>query len=313
MAQRSNVVTVNNFMGGPYITIEEFSNTLTTLLTAHKQWFQSKITMPNTPSPVPPIFVYGPPGVGKTQVITTLGAELGYDVRVMIASTMDPVEVRGIPVPIIDQAVKYPNSPDGFTVWMPDQVFKRSVDRPVIYFFDELNLAPPAVQAALYRLILEGKLEKIDISMHVRIGAGNERNVVPNANPLTVPLETRFAVYYVRPDAEAWLTWAKKNGVDSRVINYLSTYKDQIYHIDTMNMTIAKATPRGWERVSNLLKLNLTSKYDIASSVGFRIADDFMRYLETVKPRITPESAVSGWLKGGKPEKGKVKKSEGWY
>jgi MoxR-like ATPase len=94
-----------------------------------------------------PAFVWGAPGVGKSAVVRALGADLGRPVIDIRAPLLDPTDLRGIPAVV-----------DGRAVWAPPSFLPSEGDPPGILFFDELNAAPPLVQASLYQLVLDRRV-----------------------------------------------------------------------------------------------------------------------------------------------------------
>lgn len=219
-----------------------------------------------------PVFLYGGPGVGKTEIVNQIGKDLGAKVETYIASTMDPTEIRGIPVPL-------PRASPQYSEWLPQKSWLAGQGEFKIYFFDELNLAPASTQAAFYRLILEGKLDTIDISRSMRIAAGNRSSDVSTIRNLSLPLATRFEIYWLKPNIQGWLRWASTHGIRKEVMDYLTEYPTQLYCVNPPMQDMAKATPRGWERVSTLLKIGLNTKEDIAGSIGLDPATKFLAWL----------------------------------
>lgn len=233
-----------------------------------------------------PVFVFGAPGVGKTDIVTQIGKELNMPVEVFLASTMDPTEIRGIP---------YPFPEKGYSEWYPQRTWIQNPtdekpwgQSPGIFFFDELNLATKATMSAFYRLILEGRLDTIDIHNSMRIAAGNLKTQVKEVSDLNLAVRTRFEIYYLKPDAKSWLIWAKAHDVDEKVIGYIEEHPMQIYCVNQVNPEMAKANPRSWTRVSQLLKIGLNTKEDIAGSVGLDPAIKFMQYMANVPERKIP-------------------------
>ncbi|MFO7596399.1 MAG: hypothetical protein R6W92_08665 [Desulfocurvibacter africanus] len=86
-----------------------------------------------------PAFPWGAPGVGKSQVVVQVAAKHGLELVDIRAVLLDPVDLRGIPR--IDEA--------GNAVWSSPSFLPRK-GRGIL-FLDELNTAPPLVQAACNR------------------------------------------------------------------------------------------------------------------------------------------------------------------
>lgn len=222
-----------------------------------------------------PIFIFGPPGIGKSQIVESLGKKYGVKVETYIASTMDPTQVQGLP---------FPNSSTRTTEWFPDQRFVDQEKRTRVYFFDELNMAPPATQAAFYRLILEGRLGSIDISHALRIAAGNRVSDYYNVQQMGLPMATRFEVYVMEPDINDWIEWAKQKNLNPYVVKYAEWVRDTNkggnapdtwYCINPDQPSLARATPRSWERVSQLINIGLDTKEDFIGSLGVYPGDFF--------------------------------------
>lgn len=93
-----------------------------------------------------PTFVFGPPGVGKSeQVHQAAAGETVIDVRL---SMLDPVDLRGLPT--------VTKGKNGSEVEWARPEFIPAEGRGIIVF-DELNTAPIAVQNAALQIILDRK------------------------------------------------------------------------------------------------------------------------------------------------------------
>jgi hypothetical protein len=102
-----------------------------------------------------PIFLWGPPGIGKSEVVQEISDELGGFVIDLRMAQMEPTDIRGIP---------YFNKDINKMDWaapvdLPDEEFAKQYP-VVVLFLDEMNSAPPAVQAAGYQLILNRRVGK---------------------------------------------------------------------------------------------------------------------------------------------------------
>ena len=94
-----------------------------------------------------PSFVYGGVGVGKSEIIHKVGKSLGFEIRDVRVSLLDPVDLRGVP------SVK-----EGVTVWNPPVFLPTEKDPKTILFLDELPHGSPSVQNALFQLVKDRQL-----------------------------------------------------------------------------------------------------------------------------------------------------------
>ena len=96
-----------------------------------------------------PVFLWGAPGVGKSQVVAQVAEERNLALRDIRAVLLDPVDLRGLPR----------ITAEGLSVWCPPGFLPGANDpEEGILFLDELNAAPPLVQAACYQLILDRRI-----------------------------------------------------------------------------------------------------------------------------------------------------------
>src|SRR5210317_167861 len=168
-----------------------------------------------------PVFLWGPPGIGKSEVVASIAEEqkgLMIDLRL---AQMEPTDLRGIP---------YYNKDNGLMDWAPP------IDLPdeelasqypvVVLFLDEMNSAPPSVQAAAYQLILNRRVGKYVLPDNVvMIAAGNRESDKGVTYRMPTPLANRFVHIEMRADFLAWADWAVNNNIHTDVVGYLSFAK----------------------------------------------------------------------------------------
>ena len=103
-----------------------------------------------------PIFIWGPPGIGKSDIVGQVNDSFPnshlIDIRL---SLWEPTDIKGIP---------YFDSTQGKMVWappmeLPDEEMASKYDH-ITLFLDEMNSAAPSVQATEYQLILNRKVGK---------------------------------------------------------------------------------------------------------------------------------------------------------
>ena len=98
--------------------------------------------------------------------------------------------------------------------------------------------------------------------------------------------ENRFVWLYMEPDYLQWLDWAMDVGIEQKVIGFISTFPEYLHHINADDI---RATPRSYERISNIYKI-YKEKEDrvprsvflnvIRGNVGRLIAEEFVSFVE---------------------------------
>ncbi|CAG6398360.1 AAA domain (Dynein-related subfamily) [Actinacidiphila cocklensis] len=134
-----------------------------------------------------PVLLWGEPGIGKTAALTQLAAALDLPLTTVIASVHEPSDFSGLPVVGDDPAVQ------GVPMAPPDWAVRLVRAGRGLLFLDELSTAPPAVQAALLRLVLERRIGALQLPPGVRIvAAANPRSSAADGWELSPPLANRF-------------------------------------------------------------------------------------------------------------------------
>ncbi|GGW60075.1 AAA family ATPase [Streptomyces galilaeus] len=134
-----------------------------------------------------PVLLWGEPGIGKTAALTQLAESLDLPLTTVIASVHEPSDFSGLPVLGDDPAVH------GVPMAPPDWAVRLVRAGRGLLFLDELSTAPPAVQAALLRLVLERRIGALQLPPGVRIvAAANPRSSAADGWELSPPLANRF-------------------------------------------------------------------------------------------------------------------------
>src|SRR5262249_6498461 len=202
------------------------------------------------------------------------------DVR---ASLLDPTDLRGIPAVV-----------DGRAVWCPPSFLPAPDSPPGILFFDELNAAPPLVQASLYQLTLDRRVGEYELPPDWRIiAAGNRAEDRSITFRMPAALANRFIHLDFEVDFEDWRAWAGAAGVHPLVVGFLGTRREML--LDMQQGERGFATPRSWEMVSDALKA-LGRPADasdvILGIVGEGASAEFLGYCE----RAISEEAIRAIL-----------------
>ncbi|MCT4353625.1 MoxR family ATPase [Streptomyces sp. Je 1-79] len=134
-----------------------------------------------------PVVLWGEPGIGKTAALTRLAEELDLPLTTVIASVHEPSDFSGLPIVGDDPAEQ------GVPMAPPDWAVRLVRAGRGLLFLDELSTAPPSVQAALLRLVLERRIGALRLPPGVRIvAAANPRSSAADGWELSPPLANRF-------------------------------------------------------------------------------------------------------------------------
>ncbi|MHA6760017.1 AAA family ATPase [Streptacidiphilus sp. PAMC 29251] len=134
-----------------------------------------------------PVLLWGEPGIGKTAALTQLAAALDLPLTTVIASVHEPSDFSGLPI-VGDDPAEH-----GVPMAPPDWAVRLVRAGRGLLFLDELSTAPPAVQAALLRLVLERRIGSLQLPPGVRIvAAANPRSSAADGWELSPPLANRF-------------------------------------------------------------------------------------------------------------------------
>ena len=243
-----------------------------------------------------PLFLWGPPGIGKSELVEGIARELGGLMIDLRLGQMEPTDIRGIP---------FYNKDIGKMDWappveLPDE--ETASQYPiVVLFLDELNSAAPSVQSAAYQLILNRRIGKYKLPDNVvMVAAGNRESDKGVTYRMPTPLANRFIHQEMKVDFPSWLEWAVNNRVHKDVVGYLSFAKQDLYDFDAKSASRAFATPRSWTFVSQLLDEgddDDTTMNLIAGTVGEGLAVKFMAHKKVAGRMPNPADILSGKVK----------------
>jgi len=246
-----------------------------------------------------PVFIWGPPGVGKSEIVESITQEInGYMIDLRLA-LMEPTDLRGIP---------HFNEVTGKMEWaepsdLPDEELASQFEN-VVLFLDEMNQAPQSVQAAAYQLILNRRLGSYKLPDNVLIvAAGNRESDRGVAYRMPSPLANRFVHLEITVDFEDWQTWAMQHRIHPEVIGYLTSNKMDLFNFDPRTASRSFSTPRSWTFVSDLLPKedeNISNHrlHDLlAGTVGDGVATKFMAHRQMAQAMPNPTDILEGRVK----------------
>ena len=240
-----------------------------------------------------PIFLWGPPGIGKSDLVSQIGKDTDREVIDVRLALWEPTDIKGIP---------YFDSNAGTMTWAPPAELPTDPKSTAILFLDELNSAPPAVQAAAYQLILNRKVGTYVLPAGVDIvAAGNRDGDKGVTYRMPAPLANRFVHLEMKVDFEDWQDWATLNGIHPEVVGYVGYAKQDLYDYDPKSPSKSFATPRSWSFVSDLVsdeEIDTESLTNLVSgAIGDGLAVKFMAHRKIASKLPKPDDILDGKVK----------------
>ena len=243
-----------------------------------------------------PIFLWGPPGIGKSDIVHQIGEYMEAHVIDVRLSLWEPTDIKGIP---------YYSANDNKMVWappveLPDAEFAKG-HKNIILFLDEMNSAAPAVQAAAYQLILNRKVGTYKLPDNVMIVAAGNREADKGVTyRMPAPLANRFVHLEMAVSFDDWFQWAVNNNIHKDVVGFLQFSKKDLYDFDPKSPSRSFATPRSWSFVSELLEDDVdenTTTDLVSGAVGEGLAVKFMAHRKVASKMPNPTDILKGKVK----------------
>ena len=212
-----------------------------------------------------PLFVWGPPGIGKSDIIAQVAQSQNRPLIDIRLPLMEPTDIRGIPyladVKVYDakgnlvrDEANVPLTEKVFT-WSTPSDLPTDPNSRALVFFDEMSAAPPSVQVATYQIILNRKIGSYTLPEDVVIiAAGNRVKDKGVAYNMPLPLANRFSHVTLAVDFDDWKEWALLNRVHKDIVGYLSFQPNDLNAFNPATDSYAFSTPRSWYFASELIQ-----------------------------------------------------------
>jgi len=188
-----------------------------------------------------PVFVWGPPGTGKSSLVQQFAAEVGLPCVSLLGSQLAPEDLIGVP-----QIV------DGKSRFCPPSLIAR--DEPYCLFLDELNACSHEVQKSFYSLIHERRVgDYVLPAGSIVIGAGNRAQDSAIVKPMSSALMNRMVHVHLQVSSQDWLAWAEPSGLHPLVLDYVRLRPDHLWTQPPKHEE-PFSTPRSWHMLSDALQ-----------------------------------------------------------
>ena len=207
-----------------------------------------------------PVFLLGAPGIGKTAIMEQIAQELG--IALVSYSMTHHTRQSALGLPFIEKK-NYGGEEYSVSEYTMSEIIasvyetmEKSGIREGILFLDEINcvsetLAPSMLQFLQYKVFGRHRVPE----GWVIVTAGNPPEYNKSVREFDVVTLDRLKILNIDADYEAWKKYARTRGIHGAVTSYLELNKDDFYVIETTGAGKSYVTARGWEDLSQILKL----------------------------------------------------------
>ncbi len=248
-----------------------------------------------------PVFIWGAPGIGKSSIVKKIAKDKKLEFIDLRLSLLDPTDLKGIP---------FFNAETKEGVWAKPSFLPSLEGSKGILFLDEINTAPPAVQASAYQLILDRRVGEYELPEGWSIvAAGNRENDRGVVYKMPPPLANRFVHFEMEVDFNDWKTWAYAAKIESTIIAYLAYDKSMLFTFDATSNEKSFATPRSWEYVDSIIKSGIEAELildSISGAVGREAAIGYLSFKKVMKDLPDLNRILNGSLRELEEEDSKV-------
>jgi len=247
-----------------------------------------------------PLMLRGRHGVGKSELVYQVSADMGLPVVERRASQMTEGDLVGLPK--TDGEVTSFCPPD----WLAD-----ACKRPVLLFLDEVDRAIPEVRQGIFELTDSRKIfgnylhPDTVIIAAVNGGEHGSQYQVGEMDPAELD---RWTVFDVEPTVEDWLDWAKDNTGDV-VWDFINQNRSHLEHGEDFEPNKVYPSRRSWKRLNDCLETaemlgeehNPTIFHLATGFVGFEAAVAFNDFVKNYERQVTVEMVL---------DQGKIEKTK---
>lgn len=247
------------------------------------------------------IIIWGPPGIGKTDLLTQLANELNARYKVFLTATMDPTDVVGVPFPI-----------NGVTHFMPPYDFNELTvaaenQGPLVACFDDIPAGNESVFNSLLRVFQNREVAGKKIRDNVFLcGTGNRAEDRANARDLGTALNNRFVHFDMTVNNDEWREWALDHGVPKEIVGFIGAHPDKLHDFRPEESDRAFPTPRSVVTAGVMQKalgLENSSLFTaLTGACGEAWAVQYQAYLKNTELSVPAEEIIRNPSKCKVPE-----------
>ena len=207
-----------------------------------------------------PVFLMGPPGIGKTAIMEQIAADL--NVGLLSYSMTHHTRQSALGLPLITKK-EYGGREYDVSEYTMSEIIASVYDlmettgvREGILFLDEVNcvsetLNPVILQFLQYKIFGRHRVP----DGWIVVTAGNPPEYNDSAREFDIVTWDRLKRIDVEPDYDVWKEYAYARGVHPAITSFLEARRGDFYKVETTVTGKIFATARGWEDLSQMIQL----------------------------------------------------------
>lgn len=228
-----------------------------------------------------PAFLWGAPGVGKSDLVAQVAEDHKLELRDVRLSLLDPIDLKGFPT--IDTVKKQMK-------WLPADFLPKKGKG--LLFLDEMNQAPQSVQGAAYQLVLNRRIGEYELPEGWSVmAAGNRAGDRSIVHTMPSALANRFVHLDYDVNVDDWNMWAMENKLHDDLRAFIQFRPNLLHSFDPLTNPRAFPSPRSWAFVNDIYKDGYSEDDQlemIKGTVGEGAAAEFSGFVRLIKdlPRV---------------------------
>lgn len=226
------------------------------------------------PSKLPSLIV-GPPGIGKSDIISQVCDKLKAKLIIEHPVVSDPTDYKGLPF-----------ASKGKATFLPFGNLEEIINAKelTVYFLDDLGQASPMVQAACMQLLLARRINGHKVSDNVCFVAATNRHKDGAAvSGILEPVKSRFVtIINLEVNTDDWVYWALQNNIPTELIAFIRFRPRLLFQFESSKEIKNSPSPRTIHNLAKIMMMGIDKdvEYEVFSgTVGEGFAAEFISFL----------------------------------